>query len=182
MRPTNKRNINLVHFFLELMDYPESDEDTGMQTEALATTGNSILDSEDVDMGSGNTPLGAAGNSEEGNRSASLPTPGNIRIEPPARVTAFSEGTNRKRSGYSSTSERLSEDGPDLPPIYLTVRKEKEKKMVTHNLFGGGDSGTGSTVHAPLSLELRLLAVLLMLVIGDTITPRTDLTSKTLGI
>jgi hypothetical protein len=153
MRPTNKPkcNINLVHFFLELMDYPESDEDTGMQTEALAT-GNSILDSEDVDMGSGNTPLGAAGSSEEGNSSASLPTPGNIRIEPPARATAFSEGTNRKRSGYSSTSERLSEDGPDLPPIYLTVRKEKEKKMVTHNLFGGGDSGAGSTVHgAPVS-------------------------------
>jgi hypothetical protein len=138
-----KRIINLVHFFLELMDYPDSDEDTGMQTEALAT-GNSILDSEDVDMGSSNMPLGAAGSSEEGNRSASLPTPGNIRIEPPARGNALSEGTNRKRSSYSTTSERLSEDGPDLPPIYLTVRKEKEKKMVTHNLFGGGDSGSGN--------------------------------------
>ncbi len=153
MRLTNKPlcKNNLFRFFLELMDYPESDEDTGMQSEVLATR-NSILDSEDVDMGSGITPLGAAGSSEESNRSSSLPTLGNIRVEPPAWVIAFSEDNNRKRSGYSTTSEKLSEDGPDLPPIYLTVRKEKEKKMVTHNLFGDGDSGTGSTVHgAPVS-------------------------------
>jgi hypothetical protein len=138
---------------LELMDYPESDEDTGMQTEALET-GNSILDSEDADMGSGNMLLGSAGSGVDVGCSASLPAPttGNTKTDHPARGTALSEGTSRKRSGYSTTSERLGGDGPDLPPIYLTVRKEREKKMVTHNLFGDGDSGTGSTVHgAPVS-------------------------------
>ncbi len=94
------------------MDYPESDEDTGMQTEALET-GNSILDSEDVDMGSGNMLLGSAGSGVDVGRSASLPAPttGNTKTDHPARGTALSEGTSRKRSGYSTTSERLGGDG-----------------------------------------------------------------------
>jgi hypothetical protein len=101
-----KRNAKTIFLsLLELMDYPESDEDSGMQTEALET-GNSILDSEDVDMGSGNIPLGTAGSGVDGGRSASLPTPtpGNTKTDHPARGAAFSEGTNRKRSGYSTTS------------------------------------------------------------------------------
>jgi hypothetical protein len=36
-------------------------------------------------------------------------------------------------------------DGPDLPPIYRTVRKEKEKQMVTRHLYGGASTETVCT-------------------------------------
>jgi hypothetical protein len=38
-----------------------------------------------------------------------------------------------------------SSDRPDFPPIYRTVRKEKEKAMVTRHLNGGALTKTGST-------------------------------------
>ncbi len=176
-KPTNKPlcNTNLVYFFLELIDYPESDEDTGTESEELAT-GNFILDSEDMDMGTGIVPHGAASSIEESNRSASLLKLRSVRVDPPPRAAAYSEGTNRKRSGNSTISEKISEDGPDLPPIYLTVRKEKEKKWLPTTFLVVATRVQGAPCMAPLFLRARSLAVLPMLVIGDTITPRTDLT------
>jgi hypothetical protein len=38
-----------------------------------------------------------------------------------------------------------SPDGPDLPPIYRTVRKEKEKLMVTRHFYGGAPTEAACT-------------------------------------
>ncbi len=52
-----------------------------------------------------------------------------------------------KRSNSSQYEGGSCGDGPDLPPIYLTVRKEREKKLVTRHLNGGGVAGAECTAY-----------------------------------
>jgi hypothetical protein len=51
------------------------------------------------------------------------------------------------RSSYYTDGAPSSGEGPDLPPIYLTVRKEREKKLVTRHLYGSGVTGAESTAY-----------------------------------
>jgi hypothetical protein len=141
-----KRILNFSLLFLiisELMDYPESDEEGTSQQDAMATA-NSILDTDDADMADG---TGAEENLHSRSTSAG----------PMARDRQPGYGTHRagdschfgKRSapGSSSSGGNMmnAENVPDLPPIYMTVRKEREKKMTTRHLSGGESNGAVGT-------------------------------------
>jgi hypothetical protein len=112
--------IDYFAFYLELMDYPESDDDG-----AMATDGAAMLDEEDIEQGDC-TNTSATGRGET--------------LAGPSRST---DSTNRAAAGQkclSTGSSFLScgsQDRPEFPPIYRTVRKEREKSMVTRHLHGG---------------------------------------------
>jgi hypothetical protein len=121
------------------MDYPDSDED-GTERAAEMASGNVLLDADDMET-TGDTemePAGTGSNThsctqDKGNGARGLGS----RVNLPPHVGSCG----------SSLGERLAEDGPELPPIYFTVRKDREKMMVTRHLNGGSVDGTGSTVH-----------------------------------
>ncbi len=57
-----------------------------------------------------------------------------------------SSATNTSRSSILIDG-RAPHDGLDLLPIYLTVRKEREKKLLTRHINGGGVTGVESTAN-----------------------------------
>ncbi len=122
-----KSNSILV---LELMDYPDSDEDAGGQ--AIGVNPN-ILDAEDMDVAQEPTdktdPEGGEMNTSKQQGGSEWKTP-----------------SMESRSSYY-TDGVTSSEGPDLPPIYLTVRKEREKKLVTRHLHGSAATGAESTAY-----------------------------------
>jgi hypothetical protein len=109
------------------MDYPETDDDGDTQTEAMAT-GNAILDADDMELGDLATGVAA---------------PDNTRA---ATCTKALLHTGCSSARGSIFADQDGGDGPGLPPIYLTVRQEREKKMVTRHLNGGAVTGMDSTV------------------------------------
>ncbi len=114
--------------FLYLMDYPYSEEEGG-----TATDGAAMLDDDDTEIGEGMSPAppGTGAGTSSGNPSTNPGTP-EARKRP---------GTG---SSFMSCGSQLA-DRPDFPPIYCTVKKEKEKAMVTRHLNGGAPTGTEST-------------------------------------
>jgi hypothetical protein len=60
-------------------------------------------------------------------------------------------------SGSSGFSMRAALNGPDLPPIYLTVRKEREKHLVTRHLNGGRYTRSESTPHGASVSQVEVI-------------------------
>ncbi len=114
------------------MDYPDSDEDGTSAAEGATMEGSAILDDEDVeqveDTGAAamDQDLGEHSMTERGRATANT-------LKGPSTGSSFTS-----YGGYPL-------DGPDLPPIYRTVRKEKEKLMVTRHLYGGASAETVCT-------------------------------------
>jgi hypothetical protein len=127
------------------MDYPESDDDCATRTDDLAS-GAAILNTEDMDLGSGSTLPDAGWTLGGNNRSASAPTPGTVGSGSMARQVMHSDGMVRRPTA-SLLGDNMAMDGPDLPPIYRTVKKDREKGLVTHTLSGSGPSRAGSTMY-----------------------------------
>jgi hypothetical protein len=119
--------------FLYLMDYPDSEEDG-----ATATDGVAMLDDEDTETGEGLSPLPTGTGEGKYGAGSSCHNP-SINLGMPAGPKCPSAG-----SSFMSCGSQLT-DRPDFPPIYRTVRKEKEKAMVTRHLNGGAPTGTEST-------------------------------------
>jgi hypothetical protein len=135
--------FSLLFLIIPELDYTESEEGGNSQQDVMATA-NSILDADDVDMADG---TGVEENLHS--RSASSrPQAGNPQ---PGYGMPRAGGSCdiRKRSAPSSSSNGgnmlNTENGPDLPPIYMTVRKEREKKMTTRHLSGGESNGAVGT-------------------------------------
>jgi hypothetical protein len=126
----------------ELMDYPDSDEDGGTQ----AVVNPNILDPEDAETAEERT-------ARTGNPGAEPTTVSGDCAEDGTQGRRMHQASNSaqhrmkgsKRSYSSQYDGGSGGDGPDLPPIYLTVRKEREKKLVTCHLNGGGVAGAEST-------------------------------------
>jgi hypothetical protein len=112
------------------MDYPESDDDS-----TVATDGAAMLDEEDTEQGEGAsaalTHTGSGGN-----------LAGFSGTTDSARYTSSGQKCPSTGSSFMSCG---SQDKPEFPPIYRTVRKEKEKSMVTRHLHGGEGTETEST-------------------------------------
>ncbi len=127
-----RRIILTNHYFLslDLMDYPESDDDG-----AAATDGAAMLDEEDTEQGEGtSTSLYASGG---GGNPAGASGVTDLAGD-------YSSGQKCPSTG-SSFMSCGSQDKPEFPPIYRTVRKEKEKSMVTRHLHGGAGTETECT-------------------------------------
>ncbi len=125
------------------MDYPESEDEGTSQQDEMATA-DSILDADDADMADG---TGAAEDLNTRSDSAG-PTAGaqQPRYEMDRARDSCHYGKRNAPGGSSSSSNNMvGENMPDLPPIYMTVRKEREKKMMTHHLSGGESSGAVGT-------------------------------------
>ncbi len=137
------------------MDYPESDEDCAARTQDLASE-NAILDTEDMDLGTGSTLVGASWNLDRTNPSTSVPALGTVMGGALIRQAVHSEGTVRRPTS-TLHGNNAAVDGPDLPPIYRTVRKDREKGLVTHNLSGGGPNGAGSTMYGASVSQIDLI-------------------------
>ncbi len=92
-----------------------------------------ILDAEDMDVAQDSSdkpdPEGGEGNTSKQQGGSEWKSPSIA-----SRSTCFTDGVT-------------SDEGPDLPPIYLTVRKEREKKLVTRHLYGSGVTGAESTAY-----------------------------------
>ncbi len=108
------------------MDYPDSDEDG-----AAATDGAAILDDDEAEQIE-DTGDGAMDQDQE-DKTRELDRAG----------MSYRKGPSTG-SSYTSCGGHPA-DGPDLPPIYRTVRKEKEKQMVTRHLYGGESTKTVCT-------------------------------------
>jgi hypothetical protein len=152
----------LIHCLVDLMDYPDSEEETTQGGEAVINP--NILDIDDAEMADAEAPkpAGTAAATMTPARAGSTDTA--ARRQPasgdqPNTKEKFSDGAyNTKKRQTSTVSECSAHDGPDLPPIYLTVRKEREKRLVARNLYGCGYTGAESTpLSAHLSPLLRLL-------------------------
>jgi hypothetical protein len=130
--------------FPELMDYPESDEECGARAADIAS-GTAILDTEDMETGNSAPPEASWSLSGAG-RPTSVPPAGVPGIRNASQQASLSAGSSR-RPTTSLAGESLATDSPDLPPIYRTVKKDREKNMVTHTLLGSGPNRAGSTVY-----------------------------------
>jgi hypothetical protein len=139
----------LIHCLVDLIDYPDSEEETTHGGEAVINP--NILDIDDAEMADADAPKPVAA-------PAATTTPARIGSTDTAacRQPASGERSNIKEKlsdGACSTKKRQTStlsgcsahDGPDLPPIYLTVRKEREKRLVARNLYGCGYTGAEST-------------------------------------
>ncbi len=103
------------------MDYPDYDDDG-----ALATDGVTMLDDDDTEQGEGASPaLSATGG---GGNCAEFSGTTQSASHTPVGKKCLSMGSSFMSCG--------SQDKPEFPPIYRTVRKEKEKSMVTRHLHG----------------------------------------------
>ncbi len=131
------------------MDYPDSEEETTHGGEAVINP--NILDIEDTEMADAEAPKLVAA-------PAATMTPAHISSKATAagRQPASGDHFNNKEKlsdGACGTKKRQTSalsggspyDGPDLPPIYLTVRKEREKRLVARNLYGCGYTGAECT-------------------------------------
>jgi hypothetical protein len=114
---------NYFDLYLDLMDYPESDDDG-----ALATDGAAMLDEDDTEQGD------AANMSATGR--------GGIHAGPSCSTDSanLTPAGQKCLSTGSSFMSCGSQDKPEFPPIYRTVRKEREKSMVTRHLYGGANT------------------------------------------
>jgi hypothetical protein len=127
------RYCNSIKFFLflELMDYPDSDEEGAAATDGATIEGSAILDDDEAeqieDTGDGAMDQDQGDNTGERDRAG----------------MSYRKGPSTG-SSYTSCGGHPA-DGPDLPPIYRTVRKEKEKQMVTRHLYGGASTETVCT-------------------------------------
>jgi hypothetical protein len=128
----------------ELMDYPDSDEDGGTQ----AVVNPNILNTEDAEAAeerTARTGIPGAGPTVVSGDCAEDGTQGRRMLQ--ASSSAQHRMSGSKRSYSSQYDGGSGGDGPDLPPIYLTVRKEREKKLVTRHFNGGGVAGAESTAY-----------------------------------
>jgi hypothetical protein len=124
---------NYFGLYLELMDYPESDDDG-----ALATDGAAMLDEEDTEQVDG--PPSCINPTVNVGNLAGLAGPSGA----PEHAGSNNHGQKCPSTG-SSFMSCGSQDKPELPPIYRTVRKEREKSMVTRHLYGGAGTETECT-------------------------------------
>jgi hypothetical protein len=111
------------------MDYPDSDEGSPGGSDR-AEIEDSILDTEDMDVSTG-----AA--TEDATKSRDNTGRGGIRAFSSLESGSFYSGTGR--------TERPNGDSPTLPPIYLTIKKERERSTVIRNLDGSGITEVDST-------------------------------------
>jgi hypothetical protein len=131
-------------FFPELMDYPESDEDCGVRAADFAS-GSAILDTDDMETGN-SAPPEASWSLSGAPRRPDVP-PAGISGSTSAADRACPSAGSSRRPTSSSAGESQPIDSPDLPPIYRTVKKDREKNMVTHTLLGSGPNRAGCTVY-----------------------------------
>jgi hypothetical protein len=118
--------------FPDLMDYPDSEDDGAAVTDDATTEGAAMLDDDDAEQ------------TENITASAMDQVSGEETTSNRFRDTATT--MKGQSCGSSLTSYGChSPDGPDLPPIYRTVRKEKEKQMVTRHLYGGASAEAACT-------------------------------------
>jgi hypothetical protein len=121
------------------MDYPDSDEEAGCQASGVNP---SILNMEDTEMAEDATEK--QGTSSCGSGSSETILEKRWRASSaPIKTHHLAQGRKIRSTGHGDG--RTLGDGPDLPPIYLTVCKEREKKLVTRHLNGGGVAGAVST-------------------------------------
>jgi hypothetical protein len=123
----------VIYFtFLDLMDFPDSEDDGASGPGDASIEGADILDDDDMEQteyaGDSVTDQGTVGHPADRRHRTTETT-----------VKGQSCGSSHASSSYNSP------DGPDLPPIYRTVRKEKEKLMVTRHLYGGTSTEAAST-------------------------------------
>ncbi len=113
------------------MDYPDSDEDGAAAAVGATMEGSAILDDDDAeqieDTGDG------AMDQDQGDHTG----------ERGRAVVNTLKGPSTGSSFTSCGGHPV--DGPDLPPIYRTDRKENEKQMVTRHLYGGASTETVCT-------------------------------------
>jgi hypothetical protein len=100
------------------MDYPDSDDDG-----AAAAEGAAILDDDEAEQ------------TEDIGGGAMDHDHGDNRREPDGAGGSQRAGPSTG-SSYTSCGGHPT-DGPELPPIYRTVKKEREKRMVVRHLYGG---------------------------------------------
>jgi hypothetical protein len=122
------KNYAIIYFsVLDLMDYLDSDEDGTAAVDSATMDGAAMLDDYDAEQ-SEETTAAAVMTIDQDTGEQTWDEPGSA-----AATTRKGVSTG---SSYVSCRGQPS-DGPDLPPIYRTVRKEKEKQMVTRHLYGG---------------------------------------------
>jgi hypothetical protein len=109
------------------MDYPDSEDDGAAGPDDATMEGAAMLDDNDAEQ----TEYTGVSTMDQGT--------GDQSTDSRHRTT---DSTMKGQScGSSFTSFGCnSPDGPDLPPIYRTVRKEKEKLMVTRHLYGSAST------------------------------------------
>jgi hypothetical protein len=130
--------------FPELMDYPESDEDCGVRAADIAS-GTAILDTDDMETGN-SAPPEASWSLSGAPRRPDVP-PAGVSGNTSAADRACPSAGSSRRPTTSSAGESQPIDSPDLPPIYRTVKKDREKNMVTHTLLGSGPNRAVCTVY-----------------------------------
>jgi hypothetical protein len=116
----------------DLMDYPDSEDDGAAVADDATMEGAAMLDDDDAEQSEITTA--AAMDQDSGEQSTSERD----------RGTATTVKGQSSGSSFTSYGGHTS-DGPDLPPIYRTVRKEKEKQMVTRHLYGGASAEAACT-------------------------------------
>jgi hypothetical protein len=138
----------LIHCtcLVDLMDYPDSEEETTHGGEAVINP--NILDIEDTEMADAEAPKPVAATMIPAHISSKAMAAGRQsasgdHFNTKEKLSVGACGTKKRQT--SALSGCSTHDGPDLPPIYLTVRKEREKRLVARNLYGCGYTGAECT-------------------------------------
>jgi hypothetical protein len=114
------------------MDYPDSEDDGAAVPSDATMEGAAMLDDDDTEQ-----------TEYTGHSAMDLGT-GDQSADSRHRATDSAMKGQSCGSSLASFGCNLP-DGPDLPPIYRTVRKEKEKLMVTRHLYGGASTEAACT-------------------------------------
>jgi hypothetical protein len=128
------------------MDYPDSEDEGAAATGDATMEGAALLDDDDTEQTETEFTSTSALDRGMGDHST-----GNLFRATASTMKGQSCGSSAASYGYTSP------DGPDLPPIYRTVRKEKEKLTVVRHLYGGASTEAACTDNGAAASKVEII-------------------------